>query len=139
MTIERTGKPHRILVTGASGYVGGRLVPNLLDAGHEVVCLARSPRKLERREWARHERVRIVRGDVADAASVRDAAAGCRATYYLVHSMEAAGHHYVERDRQLARTFAGAVADAGVERIVYLGGLGADRPRSLSMIRDDIP
>lgn len=119
-----TATPHRILVTGASGYVGGRLVPRLLEAGHEVVCLARSPRKLERREWARHPRVHIVRGDVGDAESVRAAATDCSSAYYLVHSMETAGSEYMERDRRLARTFAGAAADAGIRRIVYLGGLG---------------
>ncbi len=115
----------RLLVTGATGYIGGRLIPRLLEAGYEVRCLARSPQKLEARPWARHERVEIVSGDMDDPPSIERALAGCTAAYYLVHSMLASGDDYAEHDRLLARNFAAAAsATPSLRRIVYLGGLG---------------
>jgi uncharacterized protein YbjT (DUF2867 family)/uncharacterized protein YndB with AHSA1/START domain len=113
-----------VLVTGATGYIGGRLVPRLLEAGHRVRCLAREPRKLGGRRWAGDPRVEVAVGDAADPASLRRAMEGCGPAYYLVHSMIAAGAEYAERDRAMAATFARAAEDAGLERIVYLGGLG---------------
>ncbi len=113
-----------VLVTGATGYIGGRLVPRLLDAGYAVCCLVRDPRKLVHRPWAERSDVTVVTGDAADAASLERAAAGCTAAYYLVHSMVAAGASYAETDRRLAGTFAAAMSAAGVRRIVYLAGLG---------------
>jgi uncharacterized protein YbjT (DUF2867 family) len=113
-----------ILVTGATGYIGGRLVPRLLDQGYRVRCLARTPAKLANRPWATHERVEVVEGDVGDSAGLRDQMRGCRAGYYLVHSMIAKGADYLEQDRKLARNFARAAEETGVERILYLGGLG---------------
>jgi uncharacterized protein YbjT (DUF2867 family) len=117
-----------VLVTGATGYIGGRLVPRLLRAGCRVRCLARSPRKLEDRPWSGDERVEVVGGDLGDAEALRVALRGCRAAYYLVHSMVAAGSDYGARDRQLAEGFARAAADARLERIIYLGGLGETGP-----------
>jgi uncharacterized protein YbjT (DUF2867 family) len=111
----------RILVTGATGYIGGRLVPRLLEAGHDVRCLTRSPENLSLQPW-RH-RVEVVEGDVLDIASVKEAAAGCDAAYYLVHSM-AGGKGFEDRDRIAASNFGEASADAGLQRVVYLGGLG---------------
>ena len=80
-----------VLVTGATGYLGGRLVPRLLERGLTVRCLARQPRKLAGRDWASHPRLEIAAGDAGDPAAVLAALAGCRAAYYLVHSMMVAG------------------------------------------------
>jgi len=117
-------QPKPILVTGASGYIGGRLVPRLLDEGHRVRCLARSPKKLEHRPWAQREGVEIVAGDAEVRADLERAMTGCGAAFYLIHSMIAAGMDYARHDRELARRFASAAETSGIERIVYLGGLG---------------
>jgi len=110
-----------VLVTGATGYVGGRLVPRLLEAGAPVRVLARDPARLAGRSWA--GRVEIVRGDVLDRATLPEAFEGVKVAYYLVHSM---GDHgaFASWDVEAARAFAEAARDAGVRRIVYLGGLG---------------
>lgn len=113
-----------IFVTGASGYVGGRLVPALLAAGHPVRCLAREPRKLQDRPWRPHAGVSVVEGDLSDVAQLVGQLEGCPAAYYLVHSMEVAGQKYAEQDVLLASNFARAASHAGVGRIIYLGGLG---------------
>ena len=113
-----------IAVTGSTGYVGGRLVPLLLDAGFRVRCIAREPRKLDDRHWRNDPHVSVVRSDLSDADSLTPLLAGCDAAYYLVHSMESSGDGYADRDRKLAQVFAQAASRAGVSRIVYLGGLG---------------
>ncbi len=114
----------RILLTGVTGYVGGRLAPRLLEAGWPVRCIARSPAKLTDRPWASAIDAEIVGGDLNDPASVRRAMEGCETAFYLVHSMMAAGEDYAEQDRRMALTFAECARDAGVSRIIYLGGLG---------------
>jgi nucleoside-diphosphate-sugar epimerase len=76
-----------IAVTGATGYVGGRLVPALLDAGYRVRCLVREPRKLDARPWRHHANVEVIGVDIAETVAVTAALRGCRAAYYLVHSM----------------------------------------------------
>ncbi|MEU9102678.1 SDR family oxidoreductase [Streptomyces sp. NPDC048361] len=108
------------LVTGATGYIGGRLVPQLLKAGHRVRCLARSPEKLRDQPWA--DRVEVVRGDVTDPVSVAGALRGVDIAYYLVHAL-GTGSGFEKTDREAAHTFADGAAEAGVRRIVYLGGL----------------
>lgn len=118
----------RVFVTGASGYVGGRLVPRLLDNGYHVRCLSRSPRKLYDRPWSSHPNLEIVAGDAEDEALLTAAMADCRNAFYLIHSMMARGDTYREHDRRLAAAFARAAATAGLNRIIYLGGLGETGP-----------
>lgn len=127
VTMERnpaTSADRPLFVTGATGYIGGRLVLRLLEAGYSVRCLARQRRKLESRSWYGDPRLEIVEGDAGDRAILRASMSGCRVAYYLIHSMMVAGAEYAERDRTLALEFAAAAAEAGVERIIYLGGLG---------------
>ena len=109
-----------VLLTGATGYVGGRLLPRLEAAGVRVRCLARHPENVRGRVGPRTD---VVRGDVQDPASLASALAGVDTAYYLVHSMTSAGS-FEEEDRRAATLFADAARAAGVRRVVYLGGLG---------------
>ncbi len=110
----------RVLATGATGYIGGRLVPRLTARGHEVRCVTRDPSRLADRHW---EGVEIVGGDLADHEAVRGSLAGIEVAYYLVHSMSSE-EHFRERDLEMATAFGHEAALVGVKRIVYLGGLG---------------
>jgi len=110
----------QILVTGATGYVGGRLVPRLLDVGHSVRVLVRDRSRL-RRSWS--DKVEIYEGDARDVSRLREALSGIRTAYYLIHSM-AAGGQFGRGDVELAQSFGKAAEDAAIRRIVYLGGLG---------------
>ena len=121
-----------ILVTGATGYVGGRLIPALLDAGYRVRAMGRSLAKLSCRPWARHSRLEVVKGDVLDRESLHAAAAGCGIAYYLVHSMIAAKGKFAEADRQAARNMIDAAQAAGMARMIYLGGLAEAKDGVLS-------
>lgn len=109
-----------VLVTGATGYIGGRLVPRLLDAGYDVTVLVRSPEKLTDVPWV--GRVTVVQADLGDAAAVKRACQGIDVFYYLVHSMGSRGD-FGQMERESAQHVAEAAASAGVKRIVYLGGL----------------
>ncbi len=125
-----------IFVAGASGYIGGRLVPRLLAAGYQVRALARNPEKLRQRSWSRHPdmqmlndttpELEIVRGDILDYPSLVKALEGCRAAYYLVHSMNPEVADFSHTDRVAAMNMAKAAAEAGLEQIIYLGGLGEE-------------
>ena len=108
-------------MTGATGYVGGRLVPRLLAAGHVVRCMVRDPSRLQGRAWI--NQVDTVAGDVLDDATVAPALAGIDVAYYLVHSM-GSGNDFHVRDARAARAFGEAARAAGVQRLVYLGALG---------------
>jgi uncharacterized protein YbjT (DUF2867 family) len=114
-------KRPQILLTGASGYVGGRLLAALRAAGHPVRCLVRRPEFLAQRV---DPATALVKGDCLDAASLPAACTGVHTAYYLVHSMGSSGD-FVEQDRTAAANFGAAARAAGVQRIVYLGGLGA--------------
>ena len=111
-----------IIVSGATGYVGGRLHPLLVEDGWRVRCLARRPEHLLSRVPAG---VEVVQGDVLDQASLHSALTGVDAAFYLVHSMGATGS-FEEQDQQAADNFGTAAREAGVKRIIYLGGLGED-------------
>lgn len=115
----------RILVTGSTGYIGGRLAPRLAEAGHEVRVIVRDPLKLRDAPWA--SGVDIVTGDLTDAASVARAVEGIDVVYYLVHAMGAKGD-FEHTEQEAAGNVATAAAAAGVSRIVYLGGLHPDVP-----------
>ena len=110
-----------ILVTGATGYIGGRLVPRLIEAGRNVRVLVRSPRRARSRPWF-HE-VETVVGDAANLRVLSRALSGIDTAYYLIHSMSS-GLNFHEKDIETARAFGLAAREAGVRRVIYLGALG---------------
>ena len=109
-----------ILVTGATGYIASRLIPQLLTRGHKVRALARKPHLLRARSW--FDQIEIFPGDVIDSASLTPAMDGVNIAYYLIHNMTA-GHGYTEIELQGARNFAEAAEAANIQHIIYLGGL----------------
>jgi uncharacterized protein YbjT (DUF2867 family) len=124
MTESIKGVP--VAVLGATGYVGSRLIPRLLDAGYRVRAVARNPDKLRGRSWARHAAAELVAADVFDRTSLTEAVRGCQAVYYLVHSMNPGTRDFAEADRQAAENMVAAAATGGAQRIIYLGGLGEE-------------
>ena len=117
------GQEPRVLVLGATGYIGGRLVPRLLNAGYRVRVLARDAGRAASFPWG--AQCEIVEGSADDADAVAEAMRDVGVVYYLIHSM-GAGRGFEEADERAAETVAQAAADAGVHRIVYLGGLHPD-------------
>ena len=120
-----------ILLTGATGYVGGELLQALVNSGTAVRCLARRPEGLRSQELPH---VEVVGGDVLDQASLRIAMEGVAVAFYLVHSM-GSKESFEEQDRTAAINFATAARDAGVQRIIYLGGLGSDGDKLSAHLR----
>lgn len=123
------GPPGSVLVAGATGYVGRRLVPELLARGHRVRCMARRPEELDAEEWV--DRVEVVRADVLAPDTLETAFREVRAAYYLIHSIGATPDWH-ERDRRAAANFRSAADAAGTCQLVYLGGLGDGSAGALS-------
>jgi uncharacterized protein YbjT (DUF2867 family) len=117
-----------ILITGASGYIGGRLARHLVDAGVDIRVAGRDPKRLTDRRPG----VDAVELDVMRPETIGPATEGVTTAYYLIHSMEEGGAPFEERDRTAATNFARAAAESGVERVVFLGGLGDDEDPDLS-------
>ncbi len=113
-------EPKTCLVTGATGYIGGRLVPELLGAGHRVRVMTRSPERLRDHPWA--GQVEIVRADAGDAAAVARACQGVDVVYYLIHAL-GGGPRFEATDRHTAQVMARAAREASVGRLAYLGAL----------------
>lgn len=114
----------RVLVCGATGYVGGRLVRLLIEEGYSVTCLVRSPEKLTKFSWGDDPKLTVVAGELEDEEAVRESLTGVDVAYYLVHSMKSAKGEYSERDRELAESFRRCIEESSCKRVVYLGGLG---------------
>jgi uncharacterized protein YbjT (DUF2867 family) len=132
--------PPMILVAGATGYIGGRLLPALLERGDDVRALARDPARATLPDG-----VDVARGDVISGEGLDAALEGVDVAFYLVHSMEGRGGDFAERDRRGARNFGRAAAAAGVRRLVYLGGLGGtsahlrSREEVADILREHVP
>ena len=117
-------KSEKILVTGATGYIGARLVARLLEAGYRVRASSRSLAKLQGCHWASDPNVELVAVDVLDEAALFEACNGCDIAYYLVHSMNSQQRDFAEADRKAASNMVSAAERAQLSRVVYLGGLG---------------
>ncbi|HEY5753360.1 MAG TPA: SDR family oxidoreductase, partial [Chthoniobacterales bacterium] len=121
-----------VLVTGATGYIGGRIVPRLLSAGYRVRCLVRDASRVQGRPW--RDDVELIEGDVLQPETLAAAVSDVAVAYYLVHSL-GAGSDFPERDVQAAESFGVAAREAGVGRIIYLGGLGDPRTQLSAHLR----
>ena len=129
--MTRYRDPDPVLVTGASGYVGGRLVEELSKRGRRVRALARDPSKA-----SQPSAVEVRGGDAVSGRGLREALDGCRTAYYLIHSMgRGSDEEFARRDREAAVNFGEAAREAGVERVVYLGGLGPTGPDASEHLR----
>ena len=121
--ISTLAQQTKILITGASGYIGGRLVARLHEKGYSLHCLARRPEALQK---YLPSSIEVVSGDMLKSESLAPAFVGIDIAYYLVHSMRQSEANFEDKDRQAAKNFADAAKKTGVKRIIYLGGLGQD-------------
>lgn len=121
-----------VLVTGATGYVAGRLIPLLLSSGYTVRAMGRSIEKMTGRPWGHHPDVELVRGDILDVNSLRRAVSGCGAVYYLVHSMVSQKGKYRDADRIGAQNMVIAATEQHADHLIYLGGLGDKHHKNIS-------
>ena len=119
-------KNQPILVIGGTGYVGGRLIPRLLQARYEVRAIARSISKMHGRPWADHPKLTIIQADLHHLETLEKAIQGCWIAYYLVHSMTPEVKDYAKADRQAAQNFINVAKDSTLRRVIYLGGLGGE-------------
>ena len=124
MKITHSSISQAVLVTGATGYIGSRLVPRLLAIGVRVKALARHPEKITSRPWGMHPNLEIVEGDILESVALARAVSDCRVVFYLVHSMRSEVGDFAEADRLAAGNMVEAAAAVGVRQIIYLGGLG---------------
>ena len=120
-----------VAVLGATGYIGGRLVPALLERGWKVRAVGRNPEKLRCRPFASQPNVELAQADALDKTALTAALSGCHAAYYLVHSMLPGVKNFEDNDKRAAMAMREAAAEAGIDRIIYLGGLG-DQDGTLS-------
>jgi len=127
--------PSLILVTGATGYIASRLIPQLLDRGYQVRALARQPQRLKNKNW--FPQVDMVQGDVMEPSTLAPAFEGVQTAYYLIHNMSS-GHGYTERELEGARNFALAAQNSGVQHIIYLGGLADEEQHIAPHMRSRI-
>lgn len=116
----------KILILGASGYIGSRLTEKLLAEGYQVRACARSATSLKAHAWAEHPRVELRSADVFNAQDLTNVCHDCQAVFYLVHSMNKEQKDFVNADRLAAGNMVQAAQQAGVQRIIYLGGLGQE-------------
>ncbi|MFB6357025.1 MAG: SDR family oxidoreductase [bacterium] len=130
--MTNSSKP--VLVTGATGYVGGRLVPELLKRNHRVRAASRSVEKLKDRPWAEHERIELVSMDALEEDSTLSAVKNCGAIYYLIHSM-GGDDDFHEKDIKAANNVRNAADHSKVQQIIYLGGLGGEEDESSAHLR----
>ena len=132
MIVNENIRQKPILVTGATGYIGGRLVPLLIEKGFRVRAMARSMVKLRGRSWSDHPNIELVQADMFDPDTLDEATHDCFAAYYLIHSMNTEQAEFVSADRLAAQNFLRSSEKNGLERIIYLGGLGWDQPNASS-------
>ena len=128
----------RVLVLGASGYVGSRIIPRLLATGYRVRASSRSLASLNKRVWAQHPQVEVVPADVLELSSLQQVCSGCDAVYYLIHSMDPSHKDFVQADRQAAQNLVRAAKEQGLKRIIYLGGLGGDKEQLSKHLRSRV-
>ena len=124
MKNEKLSAP--IFVVGATGYVGGRLVPLLLEKGYTLRVLVRNPAKLQGRDWCPHPRLEVITGNILDRDTLAQALGGCEVGYYLVHSMQNEVEDFRQTDLEAAGIMRETAESAGLKRIIYLSGLGEE-------------